>query len=193
MSSKIHGKSFQVGPGWPQVGPSWAKLACQMEALMKRFTRCSFHPLFERNMAQHSANMGRKPFQNGSPKGGSELWFFNLVSFLSGSWRQDGRRCGQDGFRWLQECIWWGFWIVFGWILCECWVDFVWMLFCFWRFVCTVFPGAEVEVSMTFYDNFNDGILNTLTKKTEKIIWWRTIHGGAKIAKDRTNRKDWPQ
>ena len=74
----------QVGLKLAQLGPSWAKLGCQMQALLYKFTRCGSHALLERNIAQHSANMAEN-----SPKmearRGTELWFFDLFSFLLAS------------------------------------------------------------------------------------------------------------
>ena len=90
----------QVGLKLAQLG---AKLGYQMQALLYKLTRCGSHALLERNMAQQSANMGRKSSQNGNPEGGSELWLFGLVSFLRASWRQEGPRGGQEGPRELQE------------------------------------------------------------------------------------------
>ena len=132
LASKIHGKSCQVGPSWPKLGSSWAnlgsswaKLACHMQALMYKFTRCGSHALSERNLALHSANMARKPSQNGGLEGGSELRFFGLFSFLRASWRQEGPREGQEGPREFQELMLGGFWVDFEVVLGGLWKNFV--------------------------------------------------------------------
>ena len=79
MASKIHGKSFQVGLSWPKLAESWPnlgtschKLASKMKAFIYKLTKCGCHALPERKVAQRSANMARKPSQNGG-RGGSEL------------------------------------------------------------------------------------------------------------------------
>ena len=103
-----------MGSNWPKLGPSWSKLPCQMQALLYKFTRCGSHALLERNLAQHSANMTRKPCQNGGPERSELRGVPNSCFFvLEGLLVQEGPRGDHEGPGELQGTILGGFGVDF--------------------------------------------------------------------------------
>ena len=120
----------KLGSSWPNLGPSWAKFACQIQGSMYKFTKCGSNALLERNLAQHNANMARKPSRNSGP-GGVRAPVFRSVFVLDGLLAPRGHERGPrrpkraprvnferilGGFGKILEEFWGGFGMIFCWI-----------------------------------------------------------------------------